>query len=289
MSRTLKTIAGTPEKPLRIGEFEIQCYVLENEKRVLVQRGLTKALGMSTGGGTGGAQRIVQFIGSKSINPFISEDLRVRMENPIKFKVGGTDAHGYEADILVDICDAIIESRKQGQLHKYQEHIADRAETLMRGFARVGIIALIDEATGYQDVRDRNALYKILEAYISPTLLPWTKRFPDEFYKEMFRLNTWPYSPQSVKRPGVIGKWTTQLIYEQLPPGVLDELKSKTPKNSHLHRSLTADVGHPHLSNQLAAVTAIMRMSPTWKKFMSNFARSFKTGGQAEIDFKEDE
>lgn len=87
MSKILKAIFGAPENPLKIGAFEIQCYVLENEKRVLVQRGLTKALGMSTGGGTGGAQRIVQFASSKSINPFITEDLRLRIESPIKFQL----------------------------------------------------------------------------------------------------------------------------------------------------------------------------------------------------------
>ena len=289
MSKLIKAIYGTPEKPLVIGEFEIQCYVLENEKRVLVQKGLTKALGMSTGGGTGGVQRIVQFVNSKSISPFISSELRERMESPIKFKLqSGGEAYGYEAEILVDLCDAVIESRKQGKLHKYQEHIAERAEILIRGFAKVGIIALIDEVTGYQDVRDKNALYKILEAYINPTLLPWTKRFPDEFYKEMFRLNGWNYNPLSVKRPSVIGTWTNKLIYEQLPDGVLEELKKKTPKKVHLHRSLTEDVGHPHLSNQLAAVTAIVRLTPNWRKFLSNFAKAFRVG-QQELDLDESE
>ncbi len=279
MSKVLKSISGTPENALKLGDFEIQCYVLEDETRVLVQSGLTRALGMSTGGGTGGVQRIVQFAQSKAIKPMISNDLMARIENPIKFRLsGGGTANGYEATILADICEAVIKARQSGSINPQQKHIVDRAEMLLMAFAKVGITALVDEATGYQEIRERNALHKILEAYISPTLLPWTKRFPNEFYKEMFRLNGWAYDPSTVKRPGVIGTWTNKLIYEQLPPGVLDELKSKTPKGKHLHRFLTTDIGHPNLSNQLAAVTAIMRMSPNWRIFMQNFAKAFKTG-----------
>ena len=287
--KVLKALYGAPEKPLIVAGFEIPCYVLENEQRVIVQSGLLKALGMSTGGATkAGSRKIDEFIGTSSIKPFISSELEGRVFNAIEFKTpSGTTATGYEAIILVDICDAVLQAKKEGKLLARQQHIAERAETLIRGFARVGIIALIDEATGYQDVRDRNALYKILEAYINPTLLPWTKKFPDEFYKEIFRLNGWAYNPQSVKRPGVIGTWTNQLIYEQLPKGVLEELKNTTPKNVHLHRGLTTDVGHPHLSNQLAAVTAIMRLSPNWRKFISNFAKAFNTG-QSEIDFEDE-
>ena len=294
MSKHLKVICGTPDTPLRIGEFEIPCYVLDNEKRVITQSGFLKALGLSWNSSTGKSSlsnspaRLARFVGGKILSGFISSELSALIENPIKFKAVGNDAYGYEATILVDICNSVIEAKKAGALQKQQFHIAERAQSLIQAFAKVGIIALIDEATGYQEIRERNALLKILEAYISPTLLPWTKRFPNEFYKEMFRLNAWPYNPESVKRPGVIGTWTNKLIYEQLPPGVLDELKERTPKNHRLHQSLTPDVGHPHLSNQLAAVTAIMRLSPNWRKFMSNFAKAFNTG-QSELDFPENE
>lgn len=286
-NKILKAEFGTPDKPLIIGEVEIPCYVLENGQRVLSRTGMIKSLGMATGSTRGGDDRLTSFVAQPRFNDLISNDIRAMIASPIKFKLSGNIIFGYDATILVDICDVIIQARNEGRLQKQQEHLADNAELLIRGFAKTGIIALVDEATGYQEVRDRKALHKILEMYISPTLLPWTKRFPDEFYKEMFRLNGWTYNPQSVKRPGVIGKWTNQLIYDQLPNGVLEELKEKTPKNVHLHRNLTPDIGHPHLSNQLASVTAIMRLSSNWKQFLSNFAKSFRTGGQAELDLEE--
>jgi hypothetical protein len=73
-------------------------------------------------------------------------DLTARIRKPIKFVPpgGGPVAHGYEATILADICDAVLSNVLQRQ----QEHIADQCEILLRGFARIGIIALVDEATG---------------------------------------------------------------------------------------------------------------------------------------------
>lgn len=293
MSKVLKATFGAADKPLKIGNIEIPCYVLEDGKRVIVQRGLLSALGIIQGGRTdkykqyGGAARLASFLDQNGLKSFADNGLGV-LQEPIIFSINRTIHHGYEATVLQDIVKAISKAYLKGELPKRYTEIGKNAEILYDAFAKIGIIALVDEVTGYQEVRERNALYKILEAYISPTLLPWTKKFPDEFYKEMFRLNNWPYDPGSVKRPGVIGTWTNQLIYEQLPNGVLEELRNKTPKYTHLHRSLTTDVGHPHLSNQLAAVTAIMRLSPNWRKFMSNFAKAFNIG-QTEIDFPDEE
>lgn len=295
--KVLKAIYGSPDKPLRLGEFEISCYVLDNEQRVLSQSELIRALGMGRGGGWGklGGDRLSNFLSGKVLAPFVPEELDASIAEPIKFRrPKGADTYGYDATILADICEVVLKAREHGALRPQQIHIADRCEQLVRSFARVGIIALVDEATGYQYVRDRDSLHKILKAYISPELMPWAKRFPDEFYEQIFRLNGWQYNPMNPKRPSVIGTWTNKLVYEMLPPGVLAELKAQTPKNKkgkdkhRLHQRLTADIGNPHLERQLAAIIPIMRLSTNWKRFKENFARAFKTGQQS-IEFKEDE
>src|SRR5580692_5344543 len=48
---------GTSERPLRIGEIEIPCYVLSDGTRVLAQRGLQSGIGLSESGGSGGVRR----------------------------------------------------------------------------------------------------------------------------------------------------------------------------------------------------------------------------------------
>lgn len=107
----------------------------------------------------------------------------------------------------------------------------------MRAFAKVGIIALVDEATGYQDKRAQNALAKILEKFIAEEMQPHTKTFPEEFYRQIFRLRGWEWKPWTVKKPGVIGHYTNDIVYERLAPDVLDELKRPNPTNEAGNRT----------------------------------------------------
>ena len=177
-------------------------------------------------------------------------------------------------------------------LQKQQLHIADKCEILVRGFARVGIIALVDEATGYQEVRDRRALQKILEKYIAQELKPWIKTFPDEYYKELFRLRGWQYNPMSVKRPPLVGRITNDIIYQRLAPGVLDELKKITPKDSkgrrshRFHQRLTENFGYKKLTETISNVTTLMKASSTYRNFNRLINRAMtKYGHTMEIPF----
>lgn len=287
-----KAIYGAEDRPLRIGDMSIPCYVLEDERRVLTAAGMQEALRIARGGSmVAGMSRLELFARGERINPFIISDLFDRVRNPIHFLTpAGVRAYGYEAELLVELCEAVLAARSAGRLQKQQLPIAQQCELIMRGLARVGIVALVDETTGFQEVRKRDALHKILEAYISPELMPWTKRFPKSFYEEMFRLHKWPYDPESVARPGVVGKFTNTYVYEQLPPGVIDELRRKNPKDeagrrrARLHQYLSDDVGNPHLERQIAATSAIMRIADDWPAFKRMFQRAFpKPGDQADM------
>ena len=46
----------------------------------------------------------------------------------------------------------------------------------------------------------------------------------------MFRLKKWDFDPLSVARPGIVGKYTVDLIYERLAPGLVKELERLNPK-----------------------------------------------------------
>ncbi len=245
---------GSPDKPLRIGNLEIPCYVLDNEKRVITQGGVLTAFSMSPGTATkGGGDRIANFVNTKSINPHASSVLREMITNPIKFRAAGSLAYGYEATILPEICDAILDARGAGSLNYQQEHIAKQAEILIRAFARVGVIALVDEATGYQDVRDRQALRAILKEYIDGKLYEWTLTFPTKFFKGICRLKNWPWN--NGKMPSVTGKYINDLVYGRLTPGLVEELRRLNPrtdkghKKFQDHRFLTRDIGHPSLAD----------------------------------------
>lgn len=273
----LKVIAGAPDKPLIIGDIEIPCYVLEGEIRVLSQTGMAKAMNMSAHGG----QRITRFVASKSINPFINRELMTAIKNPVVFKnpLGGKGTFGYPARVLVDLCKIVLKSRREKRLDAQQDDIAIRSEILMEGLATVGIDALVDEATGYQEIRGKRALANILEKFIADELQPWSKTFPFDFYAQIFRLKGWDFSPKS-RRPAVIGHYTNDFVYARIAPGILKELRKKNPvqssgsrKHRH-HQWFTPDLGHPRLKEHLAVVIALMKISPNWTTFKRHIERA---------------
>lgn len=272
-----EAIFGSPDSPLMIGDVTIQCYVLDDETRVLSQASFLEALGRHRKAAGAklqdGDEQIPPILQGQAIKPFISQEL-LEKSRPIQFlpPTGGR-ASGYRAEILPMVCEVYLRARDAGVLLPHQKHVAKQAEILMRALAHVGIIALVDEVTGYQQVRARHALEKILETFIAEELRKWAKTFPDEFYREMFRLRGWEYKPWTVARPAVIGHYTNNLVYERLAPGVLDELKIKNPKQSsgrrqHKHfQWLTEDVGDPRLREHLSAVIALMKASGDWSQF----------------------
>ena len=184
-----------------------------------------------------------------------------------------------------------LKARDKGVLNSQQLKKCNQADILMRGLAQVGIIALVDEATGYQDTRVKNALAKILEDFIAKEMRPYIGTFPTEFYRQIFRLNNWPWHPKSTKRPGVISKWTNDMVYERLAPGVLDELQKLNPtyksgQRHHKHfQYLSEKVGEPKLRSHFDGLIALAKAAPNWRKFKDMVNRVYpKKWDQLRLD-----
>ena len=168
---------------LLIGEREIRCAVLADGRRVLSQQTVLQTLGRarSAKGRTGGQSGLPPFLAASNLQDFINDDLRELLEPiPYRPRTGGK-AYGYRAEILPMVCDVYLEARKAKRLTSNQEPVAHICEILVRGLAKVGIIALVDEATGYQQVREKRALQVKLQAFIAEDMQKWVKTFPDEF------------------------------------------------------------------------------------------------------------
>jgi hypothetical protein len=199
---------------------------------------------------------------------------------PITFRTPqGIRASGYRAELLPDVCNIYLTARDAGVLPKNQEHVARQADILVRGLAKVGIIALVDEATGFQELRAKNALAKILEEYIAKELQPWVTTFPADFYRELFRLRDLDFPNDPIKRPRYFGSLTNDIVYSRLAPGVLNELKRVTPRSDNGRRKhkyfqhLTSNMGYPKLREHLGSVVAIMKLSRDWRDFQEKLGR----------------
>jgi hypothetical protein len=280
----LKVIAGSPDRLLKIGDIAIPCYVLEGEIRVLSLGGVRQALGLSRTSprdGGNGVDNIPGFLTANNLKPYVELNITASTK-PILFQSpqGGPPAYGYRATLLADFSRVFLDARRAGVLRRDQLHIAEHAELLMIAFAKVGIEALVDEVTDYQSQRGERALAELLEMHVAEELQPWVKTFPDEFYREIYRLKGWR-GPIGVERPGIIGHYTNEFVYKRLAPGVFKELQRLNPlmdtgsRPKKHHQYLTPDHGHPRLREHLMGVTALMRAAPTWPALERSIDRAY--------------
>lgn len=118
----------------------------------------------------------------------------------------------------------------------------------------------------------------IVSRYTLPECRKWVKTFPDEFFKEIYRLHSWDWVPGR-GHPQYVGTIINEYIYAQLPVGVLEYLKTTNPRNDigklkycH-HQLLNEEAGVMHLKMQLNTMTEIMRTCFTWLDFKQRMTR----------------
>lgn len=262
---------------LIIGETILDVSVLNDGRRIISQASVFKALDRPQRGirtkGESDQDIMPAFMDAKNLVPFISTELKglitkVRYKNKNK-----QIQEGFEASILPLVCDLYLKARDANALLKSQIDTAFKAEILVRSLARVGIIALVDEATGYQKDRAKNALAEILEKFVAKELQPWVKTFPTEYYEQLFRVWKQKFPPENInKRPGFMGTVTNNIIYSRLAPNLLEELKkaeTKSERKAKLHQFLTDDIGHPKLREHLSSIITLLKISKDKNQFLS--------------------
>lgn len=266
------------DTPLKLGSLLLDCYVLNNGLRVFSGRGIQKALGSSNPSG----EWLKRFCSQDSLASYFDNgenSVLSRIENPYSFRrnnAGGSQerTNGYEATLLIDICSGILDARDAGVLK--DDLVIAGAETIVRSVAKVGIIALVDEATGYDKVKNRavNELQRFLDEFVNKEAAKWVKTFPDVFFEDLYKMRGWSWT-KIAKRPQVVGKWINDIVYERIGPMVLKELRELNPKDARGHRRfnhfqfLTDEVGLPKLKEHLTSLHTLAFVSGyNWPKFM---------------------
>lgn len=283
-------INATHKGFMHVGGIDLECYVLEDGRRVFNKKGMAKAIGLKSEGGNA----FLKTMSRKGIGSEIDEKLHEKIENPILFNYMRSDPnHAYEADVLVEVCKAIKRAKDAGLLTKTQEELYRQANALLNAFGKIGVVALIDEATGYQKERSPDALRLLVEQYLEEEKREWQKEFPNEFYKELNRIygiqNTTTRKSGAIvlNKPQHFAKFTRTYVYEPLENGaVLEELDKLNPKMDHrgtrknrFHQHMSQDYGIEKLRLQMREVLTLLKISDTVTEFKKLFKKRFPRKG----------
>lgn len=276
---------------LNIAGNEIQCAILENENRIINGTNVLKVFGRKQMGANK-HQGMSPILTSKKLEAYVLPD-EIEKLKPVKYIAkNGREVSGYHAEAMQILCEIYLRARDAEELADGQLHLAIQADIIIRSLAKTGVIALIDEATGFQYEREKDALQKVLSAYIKEDYLTWQRRFPRKFYEEMFRLCGWEFNPLTVKRPQYLGKLTNKYVYELLPTGVLEKLRALNPIKENGLRSrkhfqhLSEDVGLVHFERHLTKIITLMEISDDFNQLDNHVNRVFRDIDQPSLDLK---
>lgn len=266
---------------MRIGDIEIDCYVLKDRRRLIHKRAMARAIGLKSDGGNA----LMKTLSRKSLGSIIPPKLRETIDNPIVFKpLNGDPAHGYEATVLIDLCDALMVGREQ--LHPSQRFLAYQAEIILRAAAKIGIIALVDEATGFIEDKRKDEYRELWIQFIRDEYARWEQEFPNELFEAFYQIyGLKRLNPKSTKHPKFFGKLIRKYVYKPLASSngaILEELDQKNPviyanggRRYKLFQFLSEEIGMPALRAHVWQVVAIGRISSNKRQFERNFYKAF--------------
>jgi len=269
---------------LTLGGVSVDCYVTEDGERLIAGRGMQDVLKLvdeSIPNAQKPGSRLTRLLNNKVLKPLIYKDKSMDHFEPKKRRYQSRVIAGFNAEMLVDICEGMLEARASGALKTARQSvIAAQCELIMRGLAKTGIVALIDEATGYQNLRPSDGLRTYFDLVLKKDLAVWFKRFPDEFYENIYKLKGWNWPGMGKNRFSVVGTYTNDLVWERIVPGLKEELNKRNPKNekgyraSKHHQWLNDEAGDKLFSAQMFTILALQRAclnktGDKWSHFIS--------------------
>lgn len=288
-------------KPTHTGLMStgVSCAVLPDGRRVVSMQGnngLAETFGVSVGSKMprwvpgGEAGQLPYVLQAAELQPYISDELRDAISEPIVFKntSGVGAAYGLDATLLPELCEVWLSAEKDGAL-KQRHHLntARKAEALYKALARVGAVALVDEATGYQKERERDELAKLLEQFIAKEMRPWVRVYPPEFFEELCRLRGVPFKA-NMRKPQYFGHLVNNITYDRMAPdlkAILKEERARANKQgAKMHQFLSEGVGNEMLQKRFAGIVTLMKVCDNYDDFIELLERVHPVLKGADLD-----
>lgn len=267
---------------LSFGGVEVDCYNLDNGRRVISQRAIVRVLtgtGHKAGRDRGDLRQYVARIPHESAEKLVATRSEVEFVLP-----SGTTSIGRDAEWLIDLCNAYVDAAIAGTLHRKQLRLAGQARAIVAACAKTGIAALIDEATGYQYVREHGILGDIFARALREQASPWKRTWQDETVDALCRTFRIQRIGREFPAPlmGVVGKLYRTLLGSE----VHDELRRRNPRGEgrDVHTQWMADDTLGALRDHLHVIEAFARTCDSKSQFWDRMER-YASGGRGQMEF----
>jgi hypothetical protein len=271
---------------LPIGNAQLPAYVLDDGSRVFSLKGVVVGL-IGTDGG-----QLAEYLKVRALRDFLPDDLKPAEDGTIpaliRFDSGSGEGHfrypiGLPVERFMDLCSAYSEALMHHlvpdndfSLTSRQIEIAQKAVAFQRACAKVGIVAMVDEITGYQYERAEDALRLKLNLFLAEEMRKWDRTFPDQLWIEFGRLTKW-HGPVH-QRPKYWGKLVMELIYGYMDADVAKWLKENAPKPMHgqnYHQWLSSQYGLKRLTEHIWLVIGMSTTCSTMAELQERMGERF--------------
>ena len=124
---------------------------------------------------------------------------------------------------------------------------------------------------------EREALKKV----IANALKEYSPRVPQEYYRQIFRLNNWPIPEGKIKeKPSIVGRYTNEIIYDRYSKSVLPELKRLNPyitsgMRNFKHFQWLTEEGQTLYDSYIQDAISVMKDSNDWYDFRVKHSENF--------------
>ena len=267
---------------------DAECYVLDDEVKtaVMTQRSIAAALGLKNPGGNDFERLSTR----KSLAPYLGADLIEKIAQPIEFKwiyPGAKQTEvvirGYSADILIDVCNAILAADAEGKLSASQKGLGLQARVIVNASAKTGISSLVYALAGYRPEVD--VVIQAFKAFVQEEARKYEQEFPNELYLAWHRLYRIPVPARG--KPWQLMHLTRRHVYYPLAKSsgrildLLRALRDRDPQKKKLFQFLN-EVGTRAMRMHMGRILEMAESSESEQEYEAKFNKRF--GDQQELD-----
>ncbi|MGH8037211.1 MAG: P63C domain-containing protein [Stenotrophomonas sp.] len=266
---------------VRFGSIDAEAVVLEDGRRGFLAKQFAKVLGYTEKTRSGRFDRFLA-----DFAPIYMKE-KGKAKSPVLNPGKGGRAQFIAAEAVMEAVGNVLRAAVAGKTHSQQARQVSACVEINLALGMVGLVALIDEATGYQYHRAPDALQDLIGKLIRTQVADWQRRFEPAYYAALAKVTGTRAVSGANGRPPIWGHITRKWVYEVcFPQEVLEEVAQRQEGGEKLHQWLTAG-GVEAVAKQKERVTLMAASSANYKDFEARCSITFDRPGQISLLYPE--